>query len=125
MQTRQTPAEGMLIAASKVEPGQQKDRTMGLNHQSASLSCALGEAFLTRRTLVMPARVCLFALHTERWAAAGPGERCIPIGELYDIAALSKLVPPMRACDQKGGRRASSHTPVRMSFHSTRWRVGM
>ena len=71
----------------------QKDRTMGLNHQSASLSCALGEAFLTRRTLVMPASVCLFALHTERWAAAGPGERCIPIGELYDIAALSKLVP--------------------------------
>ena len=64
---------------------------MGLNHQSASLVRA-------RRAFHAPnARdaggVCLFALHTERWAAAGPGERCIPIGELYDIAALSKLVP--------------------------------
>ena len=29
MQTRQTPAEGMLIAPSKLKPGQQKDRTMG------------------------------------------------------------------------------------------------
>ena len=29
MQTRQTPAESMLIAPSKLKPGQQKDRTMG------------------------------------------------------------------------------------------------
>ena len=29
METRQTPAERMLIAPSKLEPGQQKDRTMG------------------------------------------------------------------------------------------------
>ena len=30
----------------------EKDRTMGLNHQMASLSCALGEAFHTGRTYV-------------------------------------------------------------------------
>ena len=42
----------------------EKDRTMGLNHQMASLSCALGEAFHTGRTLLLPAQICLFALHT-------------------------------------------------------------
>ena len=71
-----------------------KDRTMGLNHQMASLSCALGEAFHTGRTLLFPAQICLFALHTERWAdAGGPGERCVPTTELFDIERLAQLVP--------------------------------
>ena len=48
-----------------------KDRTMGLNHQAASLSCALGEAFFLNRTLLLPDSICLFALHTERWRGAG------------------------------------------------------
>ena len=43
------------------------DMTMGLNHQMASLSCALGEAFYLQRTLLLPRRICLFALHEQRW----------------------------------------------------------
>ena len=67
---------------------------MGLNHQMASLSCALGEAFLTKRTLLLPPEICLFALHTERWSAgSGPGETCVPISELFDMEGLSRLVP--------------------------------
>jgi hypothetical protein len=45
----------------------EKDRTMGLNHQLASLSCILGEAFFLNRTAVLPDKMCLFGLHTERW----------------------------------------------------------
>jgi hypothetical protein len=72
----------------------EKDRTMGLNHQMASLSCALGEAFYVGRALVLPSRICLFALHTERWSGGkGPGEQCVPIGELFDVQLLSRLVP--------------------------------
>ena len=67
---------------------------MGLNHQMASLSCALGEAFVLGRTLLLPAQICLFALHTERWSGAGgPGERCVPLTDLFDIERLSRLVP--------------------------------
>ena len=68
---------------------------MGLNHQMASLSCALGEAFRTRRTLLLPPKICLFALHTERWAAkdTAKGETCVPITDLFDVDALSRLVP--------------------------------
>ena len=52
---------------------------MGLNHQMASLSCALGEAFATKRTLLLPDRICLFALHTQRWSGGGaPGEPTVP-----------------------------------------------
>ena len=71
-----------------------KDRTMGLNHQMASLSCALGEAFHTGRTLLLPARICLFALHTQRWSGgASAGEVCVPTTEIFDIERLSNLVP--------------------------------
>ena len=66
---------------------------MGLNHQMASLSCALGEAYVTKRTLLLPPTICLFALHTERWSSSsGPGENCVPIETLFDLQALSKLV---------------------------------
>lgn len=41
------------------------DMHMGLNHQMASLS--LGEAYYLQRTLLLPRRICLFALHEERW----------------------------------------------------------
>ena len=72
-----------------------KDRTMGLNHQAASLSCALGEAFFLNRTLLLPDSICLFALHTERWRGAGQpsGEVCVPLGEVWDVPLLSQLVP--------------------------------
>ena len=72
-----------------------KDRTMGLNHQAASLSCALGEAFFLNRTLLLPDSICLFALHTERWRGDGQpsGERCVPLGEVWDVPLLSRLVP--------------------------------
>jgi len=72
-----------------------KDRTMGLNHQAASLSCALGEAFFLNRTLLLPDSICLFALHTERWRGAGQpsGERCVPLGEVWDVPLISQLVP--------------------------------
>ena len=67
---------------------------MGLNHQMASLSCALGEAFRLGRTLLLPAQICLFALHTERWSdGGGPGQRCVPITDLFDLNRLSHLVP--------------------------------
>eukprot|EP00965_Chrysotila_dentata_P244001 6205725-Pleurochrysis_carterae.AAC.3 len=70
-----------------------KDRTMGLNHQQASLSCALSEAFYLERSLLIPDRICLFGLHTERWPGKfGAGETCIPIGELFDIDLLRSLV---------------------------------
>lgn len=67
---------------------------MGLNHQMASLSCALGEAFHLNRTFLLPPEVCLFALHTERWSGGrGAGQVCVPIGELFDVERLSRLVP--------------------------------
>lgn len=48
----------------------EKDRMMGLNHQLASISCALSEAFYLGRMFMMPDRMCLFGLHTERWPGA-------------------------------------------------------
>jgi len=86
-----------------------KDRTMGLNHQAASLSCALGEAYFLGRTLLLPDAICLFALHTERWAGAGrtTGERCVPLGELWDVPLLSRLVP-LRLVPHNASRPATS-----------------
>jgi hypothetical protein len=88
---------------------------MGFNHQSASISCALGEAFHTGRTLLLPSKICLFALHTERWkgGVGGPGEKCEPIGELFDIESLSKLVPirlfDADEADDTAARRAAGN----------------
>ena len=67
---------------------------MGLNHQLASLSCALAEAHHLGRTLVLPPSMCLFGLHTERWSGSdAPGGRCVPMGDLFDLELLSRLVP--------------------------------
>ena len=71
------------------------DQHKGLNHQLASLTCALSEAFFLNRTLLMPKHMCLFGLHTERWPGnhtSGDG-RCVPMEEILDIELLSRLVP--------------------------------
>ena len=105
-----------------------KDRTMGLNHQMASLSCVLSEAAFLGRTLLLPDRICIAGQHVARWstsspssgasagaassssdawcadpaAAKSPGHapgvspsssRSVPIGELFDVGLLSRLVP--------------------------------
>ena len=96
-----------------------KDRTMGLNHQSASLSCALGEAYFLNRTLLLPDAICLFALHTERWQGQGnpAGERCVPVGEVWDVPLLSKLVPlqlvPHHASDSAAAAAAAAAQDAR------------
>ena len=87
-----------------------KDRTMGLNHQMASLSCALGEAYLLQRTLLLPDRICLFGLHTQRWpGTAGPSaDSCVPTDELFDIEVLSRLVPLQLAPSGADHNRSST-----------------
>lgn len=75
-----------------------KDRTMGLNHQMASLSCAIAEAFYLGRTLVLNDRICLFGLHQSRWPGGNgelgaEGERCVPMRDIFDVELLSRLVP--------------------------------
>ena len=93
---------------------------MGLNHQMASLSCAIGEAHYLQRTLVLPDQICLFGLHTERWPGdAGRGaERCVPIGDLFDVEALSRLVPirlqrpPVRRTRRDETSRADHELPL-------------
>ncbi|KAL1507274.1 hypothetical protein AB1Y20_008122 [Prymnesium parvum] len=86
-----------------------EDRVMGLNHQLASLSCALAEAAFLNRTLVFPARLCLDARHEARSPRAPrpldpacslllPSRRLVrgysvPTASLLDLAALSRLAP--------------------------------
>ena len=42
----------------------------GLSHQLSSLSCALGEAYYTGRTLLLPrSGLCSSKGHVARWAA--------------------------------------------------------
>jgi len=78
------------------------DMTMGLNHQMASLSCALGEAFYLQRTLLLPRRICLFALHEQRWKQTkksvegrtlAESLNCVPADTLFDVERLNLLVP--------------------------------
>lgn len=89
------------------------DMHMGLNHQMASLSCALGEAYYLQRTLLLPRRICLFALHEERWKKGkrlrghnstlhvckneacwlSESRNCVPTDTLFDVEALARLVP--------------------------------
>ena len=49
-----------------------KDRTMGLNHQMASLSCVLSEAAFLGRTLLLPDRICIAGQHVARWSTSSP-----------------------------------------------------
>ena len=67
-----------------------RDERMGLNHQFASLSCALSEAISLRRTFVLPSRLCLNEKHAERWS---PSTGCVPIEDLVDVAGLSRFIP--------------------------------
>ena len=108
---------------------------MGLNHQAASLSCALGEAHFLNRTLLLPDAICLSGLHTERWRAAGQpaGEVCVPLGELWDVGLLSQLVPlmlvphnlthAMRGAARRPGGAASRVARVGPSWPSARVRA--
>ena len=105
---------------------------MGLNHQAASLSCALGEAHFLNRTLLLPDAICLSGLHTERWRAAGQpaGEVCVPLGELWNVGLLSQLVPlmlvphnltqAMRGAARRPGGAASRVARVGPSWPSAR-----
>ena len=76
------------------------DRTKGLNHQMASLSCALGEAHYLQRTLLLPDTICLFELHTQRWRQTSSstdshsdGSTCVPTDSLFDVERLAQLAP--------------------------------
>ena len=41
---------------------------------------------------MLPAQICMFGLHTERWTGAhAPGERCVPTDDLFDVQLLSRL----------------------------------
>lgn len=80
-----------------------EDREMGLNHQMASLSCSMSEAFYLGRTLVIPSVLCLFGLHTERWPGdVESGARCVPIGEIFDTDRLSDIVPVYLRANKTG-----------------------
>ena len=49
-----------------------RDMRNGLSHQLSSLSCALGEAYYTGRTLLLPrSGLCSSKGHVARWAAGG------------------------------------------------------
>jgi hypothetical protein len=93
----------------------------GLSHQLSSLSCALGEAFYTGRTLVLPrAGLCSSKGHAARWVAGG--SECLPWSALLDLRALSRVVPvtadavgvPPNATVEVG-RNFSSHA-LRIAF---------
>ncbi|KAL1529702.1 hypothetical protein AB1Y20_000641 [Prymnesium parvum] len=80
---------------------------MGLNHQMASLSCSMSEAFYLRRTLVLPPTICLFGLHRERWPEkASSAHSCVPIDELFDTLRLSQLVPIYLRSNRTGWARS-------------------
>ena len=101
-----------------------KDLNMGLNHQLASLSCALAEAHHLNRTLLFPNRLCVDIKHESRWGQQrAPEPQCrgngvaafsVPISEILDLRLLSKFVGilptqlPRRPSD--GGGEASVPT---------------
>ena len=79
-----------------------RDLNMGLNHQLASLSCALAEAFYLNRTLLFPARLCVDIKHESRWGQQrAPEPQCegngvaafsVPTSEILDLRLLSQFV---------------------------------
>ena len=98
-----------------VNPGREKcfldwhpfnwDRGKGMNHQLASLSCALGEAHFAKRTLVLPT-----GGFCQRQAGVHDDAHddnatlvCIPWSELLDLKLLSRLSPVVEAKDVPAG----------------------
>ena len=79
-----------------------RDLNMGLNHQLASLSCALAEAFYLNRTLLFPERLCVDIKHESRWGQQrAPEPQCegngvaafsVPTSEILDLRLLSQFV---------------------------------
>ena len=75
---------------------------MGLNHQLASLSCALAEAHHLNRTLLFPDRLCVDIKHESRWGQQhAPEPQCngngvaafsVPASEILDLRLLSQFV---------------------------------
>ena len=91
---------------------------MGLNHQLASLSCAIAEAHGLGRTLLLPDRICLFSLHTERWpGSSGVGERCVPFDYFFDVQLLSRLVP----IQLRSARQAQFVSDATMRLVDSKW----
>lgn len=78
------------------------DRVMGLNHQMASLSCALGEAYYLNRTLLFPKHLCLDIRHEARLSrqrqadphcsSHGVKAFSLPVRDILDIEALRRVV---------------------------------
>ena len=61
------------------------DARMGLNHQMASLSCAMNEASYLRRTLLLPSMICMDRGHDS-------GGSCVPFESLFDVELLNSVV---------------------------------
>ena len=82
----------------------------GLLHQMASFGCAVGEAHALRRTLLLPAELCL-QKRGPGGQRAGSSALCARTDELFDLPLLSKLmdveVRARRADDIFPGRNAT------------------
>ena len=85
------------------------DGQWGMSHQLSSLSCALGEAYYLRRTLLLPrGGMCAYrnsgsGTISARW---GSGEDyCMPWSQLIDLPLLSALVGVRE-------ERLDNHTPT-------------
>ena len=88
------PCNGYLQWTTPAAP-ETSDRRMGLNHQMASFSCALGEAFYLNRTLLFPDEMCFEEEHLTRWGSANARDAsvlCVPLHSLFDVPLLSSYV---------------------------------
>ena len=93
-----------------------RDERMGLNHQMASLSCALNEAASLGRTLLLPPTMCIDGGHNKK----GGGARCVPLDSLFDLQLLNSFVPVSlaNASRQRGAAAAAEFTTVGPSCDS-------
>jgi hypothetical protein len=73
------------------------DQEEGLDHQSASLSCALAEAFFLERTLVLPDHICIPPVHAVGCvqSTGHSGVAC----RAASLASAPPLQPPSSAVD--------------------------
>jgi len=71
------------------------DGKEGLNHQFASLSCALNEAYALQRTLLLPeGGICdSHAMTQKNGGVVWSNATCIPWHRLLDLELLSAIVP--------------------------------